>query len=441
MAAGAGASGGCSVAPETCNGRDDDCDRRIDEETEAQCAKAVVNARTACVPAGDGAQCALIDCHEGFANCNADPADGCECRSPSSTADSGLPDAGDTADGACPGAGSEADCGGACRASLLGVYAFKTELDVWWQEDAHPSAPMYDPGRGPITVLYKAVISSAFGMEATAVLRVCGLQLPPLVSNLRCEAFQLAVSDRAWDQPSMPLFSSSVSLTGFDPGDSLSLDQTYALLGISLDDPSAMWPSAEEVGGLVCPEGVAAACFPDVDGDLREGLEVSTVKIGEHLRSDSCGLASQPVVYQGLPLPGGLSAVDVRAVHLHAGLRIAVAGAGRLDASCQGAAADAQASSIDLRVWDCSLSDGLQCAGSEIAFVDSIVPSYRLLSRGEAPPADVLRSACECDGGCGGTRCPLDQSPSTGPRSTFVRLGDPMQADSFDCADVRLALP
>ena len=75
----------------------------------------------------------------------------------------------------------------------------------------------------------------------------------------------------------MPLFSSSVSLTGFDPGDSLSLDQTYALLGISLDDPSAMWPSAEEVGGLVCPEGVAAACFPDVDGDLREGLEVSPV--------------------------------------------------------------------------------------------------------------------------------------------------------------------
>jgi hypothetical protein len=83
----------------------------------------------------------------------------------------------------------------------------------------------------------------------------------------------------------------------------------------------------------------------------------------------------------------------------------------------------------------------MPCDPAGAKFVDEQTPVYRVLERDEKPPttpAYVLKSPCECPGGCLSTqRCPLDQTPSAGARSAFVRLGDLTQ--EFDCTAVRNA--
>lgn len=71
-------------APETCNGEDDDCDSVIDEGFDLRvdvnncgaCGAicAVENAEPVC----EGGVCRILECLDGFADCNADAADGCE---------------------------------------------------------------------------------------------------------------------------------------------------------------------------------------------------------------------------------------------------------------------------------------------------------------------------------------------------------------------------
>jgi hypothetical protein len=83
-AAGQGGAGGdgdacVMMAAETCNALDDDCDGRVDEDTRISCESVVVNADTICVPYDDSAACVLVgNCRPGFANCDGEPANGCE---------------------------------------------------------------------------------------------------------------------------------------------------------------------------------------------------------------------------------------------------------------------------------------------------------------------------------------------------------------------------
>jgi alpha-tubulin suppressor-like RCC1 family protein len=68
----AGAEDACMPTEETCNGRDDDCDGSIDEDSASSCPF------TGGVGACTSGRCELESCAEGFGNCNATPEDGCE---------------------------------------------------------------------------------------------------------------------------------------------------------------------------------------------------------------------------------------------------------------------------------------------------------------------------------------------------------------------------
>ena len=70
--------GTCVPREETCDGTDDDCDDRIDEDTQVACEEMIRNADTSCLPVEDGARCLLIRCLPGFRNCDGDPTNGCE---------------------------------------------------------------------------------------------------------------------------------------------------------------------------------------------------------------------------------------------------------------------------------------------------------------------------------------------------------------------------
>ena len=69
---------GCEPARETCNGFDDDCDLLIDENADAECAAAILNADAVCAGPAGGAMCVFVECDPGFRSCDGEPRNGCE---------------------------------------------------------------------------------------------------------------------------------------------------------------------------------------------------------------------------------------------------------------------------------------------------------------------------------------------------------------------------
>jgi hypothetical protein len=76
-----GHSGACverDSADTTCDGVDDDCDGKVDEDAVSACAQIILNGESDCVPTGTSASCVLLRCNDGFDNCDGNPANGCE---------------------------------------------------------------------------------------------------------------------------------------------------------------------------------------------------------------------------------------------------------------------------------------------------------------------------------------------------------------------------
>jgi hypothetical protein len=63
--------------PETCNGLDDNCNGIVDDGAESTCPAPPLGARSTCIAGVCG-----FACLPGFANCDGNPANGCECQQP-----------------------------------------------------------------------------------------------------------------------------------------------------------------------------------------------------------------------------------------------------------------------------------------------------------------------------------------------------------------------
>ena len=73
-------AGPCVAETERCNGRDDDCDKKVDEGGDQWCADHVIqHAAAVCNPMGKSAVCVKFgSCDPGFDSCDGDPRNGCE---------------------------------------------------------------------------------------------------------------------------------------------------------------------------------------------------------------------------------------------------------------------------------------------------------------------------------------------------------------------------
>jgi hypothetical protein len=319
---------------------------------------------------------------------------------------------------------------GICVDMLSGRYGVKIELDVWWLDELNTTAPLFDPGRGVITLLAQTQLSEFCqnGTSGASVTRSCALDLPALYSDENGGVVQLGFADTAWDHPSMPSFASDARTSGFAPADNVSVDSINALLGITLADDAATWPSYAETPRVACANGAGADCFPDQDGDGKPGI-TARVKLS--------GDSPEP----RYPRRGGWRYVPAPtdpspeffgngATQLYLGLRTTLSTSHPIGSDCQGGVGTADASDLQLRVLDCAMRDGTKCSAAAANFVDQNAPSFHVLQRGETPPARWRHRRADAD-------AKLDRSASLGPRNTTIRLGD-LDA-TVGCADVREA--
>jgi hypothetical protein len=355
----------------------------------------------------------------------------------SATAGTNGGGSGSAAIGTCPGAPGCPMCAGdaankktgSCEGASNGVYAFKVTVDVWWDKISIVNViDLVDAGRGKIVIYLKGNLSGVCedGTGGMGVMQACGTELPPFTNaSILCEAYALSFPDALWDSPMAPTFKTGGTTTGFNPGDTLMIQEAVGLLGIDLMDPMGTWPTA--AGDTKCTAGMGSACYPDHDGDSHPGVTAL-------VRADNAEVPGAPACpngnkmqYHGTPLDAINPLADpssARGTKLYLGIRTGLSGGGKIDDNCRTGHGDSTATSVDNRVVGCEASDGSQCVLGDVnsgaGFVDSNSPVYTVLKKGAAPPSQVT-----------------DTSASMGPLGEVVRLGDPNA--SFSCADVRAA--
>jgi hypothetical protein len=327
----------------------------------------------------------------------------------------------------CGGAAKE----GTCKAQAPGIYAQRIDLDVWYQDELNTSQPVFDPGRGTLTLWFRTELSEVCedgSSGGKAINHPCGSIQPPLFVDANGGIIQINFPDDLWDKPDVPDYVSTGMSSGFNAGDMLTIAKTSGLFGISLADPNQAWPPYTETATLTCPEGTGAMCFPDMDGDGNPGVT---------LNIQTEGTAPNPGYETALgwhyaPAPTSFTdgALGVGATKVQVGLRVSAGGSGKINDDCKTGSGPGDVDDIVSRVFDCVMADGSKCASSGVEFVDQNSPVFHVLKAGEMPPATWKHVRAEADSA-------LNRAPSKGPLAYVARLGD--IGGTFACADIRNA--
>lgn len=326
---------------------------------------------------------------------------------------------------------------GACKSKAPGIYALKTEVDVWFRDEFN-SPPVFDAGRGKITIYFRGTLSDVCedGSGGKAIMQACGTRLPGLYADANGGVIQIVFPDELWDKPGMPTYTTTGSTSGFAAGDTLTINKTAGLLGIELPGAAneAKFPTYEETATFACASGTGGQCFPDQDGDGNPGVTVNIQLTGT---PPSPGYENPLFPWKYIPAPvdiGGAALGD-GAKDVYIGLRTSIGGSGLIGMDCNSGVGAADADDFVSRAFACVMADGSKCAESGgdtsgIGFLDKNTPTFHVLKAGETPPAEWKHTRAEVD-------TLLDRTPSVGPKSAVVRLGE--LGSSSTCADVRNA--
>jgi hypothetical protein len=339
---------------------------------------------------------------------------------------------------------------GECKSIAEGIFAIKMELDVWWQDEVN-NTPLMDPGRGKITLYYRNTTSDFCddGSSGLGTLHPCGTTLPTFVVDTTCKATKITFPDALWDKPGIPDYYTTGSVTGFDPGDMLSVAKRTFLLGIELDDINGEWPKPSETVTFACKSGKGVDCFPDQDGDDNPGITVEFSPLegtyGEAEGAPYKCSNGKEFTYRSAPLSLIGAATGAKgAERAFVGLRLSSGADLEISSDCKGGTGQGvTADSLPSRVVDCvhepdASGKSTPCTEAEALFVDQNTPNYHVLKEGEVPPATWLLPRERAKDG---TKKPdvnvLDRSKSKGTRVTAIRLAD--VGKDISCEDVRAA--
>jgi hypothetical protein len=230
----------------------------------------------------------------------------------------------------------------------------------------------------------------------------------------------------------VPTYTTKGGTSGFNPGDILTVDPTPGLLGLELSDLNAAFPTFMDTTKFACASGKGDKCFPDHDMDGKPGITVEIQQSGtppkEVYPCAGAAILGHPWQYIAAPysVEAGLTGEGAKTVYI--GLRTRLGGSGMIGADCKSGTGSATAMGFESRTLDCITASGAACTPAQSEFVDKNNPNYNVLQVGQMPPADWKHPTAAAD-------MALDRSPSKGPLSSVVRLGDLGQ--QFSCEQVR----
>jgi hypothetical protein len=311
------------------------------EDGQPGCSPSCVNPNgtTSCV----GGTCVPV-CATGFADCDGDPANGCETSTTTTThcGTCGNVCASDAGTPAC----NSGTCGVSC--DLTGTWAGKLSLQVTW-----PSSLTLAAGSGTLG-FWVIVKGTQSGNTIPVTMVPCEITIPDFQSSAAGgnEPYGLTFPNSLFDHtPSsyLPTTSATVALGGTSPGSTYSVPAVAFLVGLSMTNPTTdAWPSTPE---MVTQVDMDEDTKPGVTAPYKSGApyDFVPVNLSKSARSDEAYLAS----------------------------RLAASFSGTISAGCTSISGTATVTHFDTHIVGCELSGGAgDCAQADSDFTDSNKPAY-----------------------------------------------------------------
>jgi hypothetical protein len=335
------------------------------------------------------------------------------------------------------GAAPDPDAGSGDGCDLTGLYALRFSADMTWGGRSGGLWDLTDDGRGRLWVDMLVAIESVDDttLELRATARPCNATLPPFFSSTLCETYAPVFPASMWERGSMPSFAFTGRAQCLEPGCVTSIDALTVLLGVELENPEALWPTATQTPSLECPSGEGSECFPDQDEDDKPGLSIELLTEG--IVPSPTNTCRNGYERRGAPLSNSIAAIFdgvKRADRMAIGVRVKFGTAVTLGEKCETAVGSGITEFVNSRSPACMVEPGtanyggqpaganLACSAAERQFVDTNLPIYTVLDVGETPNDDLELA---------------DASSSRGTEVSLVRIGD-LGSDAT-CEQVRAA--
>ena len=253
--------------------------------------------------------------------------------------------------GGAVGGGNDGGMAGACPAQTAFTLAVHVQMNASW-----PAGTATNKGMGTIHLWNRAKFN-ANGLQLTGETASCGSVLPPFTLNAlgsvaaNGSMVSIDVPNSVWDTPTIPKFPNSGTLSGWDPGSTIKIVPTIALVGLKMDDPMAAWPMSYTAINTV-----------DADGDGKAGFTA---------------IPRQGGGFVAPPLQVTLFGLGPTADQVYLATRTVVQLDGKMD-SCTNQSGMVTVKFFDSHVVGCHVKGGGECTPAQIDFVDTSRTNYTI---------------------------------------------------------------
>jgi hypothetical protein len=243
--------------------------------------------------------------------------------------------------------------GGSCPARTAFTLGVHIVMDATWA--ATTATQM---GTGKIHLWNRAKFD-ATGTMLKGETANCGTVLPEFALNAlgsfiaRGSKVSISVPDSVWDAPTIPKFPNGGMLSGWDPGSTLNIEHTVALVGLTMTDPMVAWPKSYT--GLAMMGNVTV----DADGDGKPGFTA--------VPKDGNGYITPPTDFLGIQT----------ADKVYLASRTIVGLSGKID-SCTEQSGTAAVTFFDSHVVGCHVKGAGDCTAAQTDFVDQSRTDYKV---------------------------------------------------------------